>query len=248
MTTKKELRPTHDLIVCDICARSILKGERTETFLAPGGVRKVVCELCTARATHEGWIRESAHGDLPASRGPERERRSFLGRLRSRREPEPFEEAPASAYQLETEDGQEMEGGEVPRLEDEDGVSPAPRSRPQDPRHVRAIPTNAEVKIERSLGIFNDSEHTKTVAGIARTLGTPWVSALPNSIEPSHVDVIVAWELSWYRWRVDLGDSAHPIELVGQGEELSDLEVEQVGWNGVSAPDGTLALVVISEP
>ena len=64
---RKELRPTHDQIACDVCERTILKGERTEAFLAPGGQRKTVCELCTDRAHAEGWIRESAHGDLPAS-------------------------------------------------------------------------------------------------------------------------------------------------------------------------------------
>ena len=51
----------------------------------------------------------------------------------------------------------------------------APRAapRPQDPRHVRAVPTNAQVKVERALELFNSSEHTRTIAGIARTLGEP---------------------------------------------------------------------------
>ena len=46
-------------VSCAVCGRTILKGERTEPYLAPGGQRKLVCELCTARADHEGWIRES---------------------------------------------------------------------------------------------------------------------------------------------------------------------------------------------
>ncbi|MBA2504623.1 MAG: hypothetical protein H0V29_01610 [Thermoleophilaceae bacterium] len=256
MTTKKELRPTHDLIVCDICGRSILKGERTEAFLAPGGIRKIVCELCQARATHEGWIRESAHGDLPASRGPQREHRSLFGRFRGRgdAEPEPWEDVQAPGP--DPEPGFEEEYAppafaEEPQPTPEEDREPAPappRSRPKDPRHVRAIPTNAEVKIERALGLFNGSEHTKTVAGIGRTLGTPYVSAMPNSIEPSHVDVVVAWELSWYRWRIDLGDSADAIVLLGKGEEYAELGVEDDSWNGVAAADGTLALGVVPEP
>src|SRR4051794_12594607 len=90
---KKELRPIHDDVSCDICGRTILKGERTEAYLAPGGQRHVVCELCTDRAYNEGWIRESAHMDMPASTRRPQERRSLFGRMRRRRDPEPFPQA-----------------------------------------------------------------------------------------------------------------------------------------------------------
>src|SRR5215212_11539001 len=88
LAMRKELRPTHDLITCDVCERTILKGERTEAFLAPGGQRKSVCELCTDRAHAEGWIRESAHGDLPASLHRPAPRRGLFGRFRGRRRDE----------------------------------------------------------------------------------------------------------------------------------------------------------------
>src|SRR5436189_2524629 len=88
---KKELRPIHDDVSCDICGRTILKGERTEAYLAPGGQRHLVCELCTDRAYNEGWIRESAHMDMPASTRRPQERRSLFGRMRKRREAEPLE-------------------------------------------------------------------------------------------------------------------------------------------------------------
>ena len=86
---KKELRPFHDHVTCDVCGRTILKGERTESYLAPGGERHGVCELCFVRAEHAGWIREAAHDQLPA-RGPRPpERRPLLDRLRRRSEPAP---------------------------------------------------------------------------------------------------------------------------------------------------------------
>ena len=87
---KKELRPIHDDVSCDICERTILKGERTEAYLAPGGQRHVVCELCTDRAYNEGWIRESAHMDMPASTRRPQERRSLFGRMRRKRDAEPM--------------------------------------------------------------------------------------------------------------------------------------------------------------
>ena len=82
---KKELRPTHDLIACDVCERTILKGERTEAFLAPGGHRHTVCELCIDRAHAAGWIRESAHADSPASLRRPEPRPGLFGRLGRRR-------------------------------------------------------------------------------------------------------------------------------------------------------------------
>src|SRR5438067_3518626 len=83
---KRELKTDEEARSCDVCGRTILKGERTEIYLAPGGHRNTVCELCLGRADHAGWIRESASGDVP-TRAPRADvRRPLLGRLRRRRE------------------------------------------------------------------------------------------------------------------------------------------------------------------
>jgi hypothetical protein len=232
---KKELRPFHDAVSCDICGRTILKGERAESYLVPGGERKLVCDLCASRALHEGWIRESGSGDMPAARGRPEQRGSLLGRLRRRRAEE---EPPAEEYEP---DWDETE-------------APAPRERvqpreaPRDPRHVRAVPTTADVKVERALELFNGSEHTRSIAGIMRSLGEPWVAAAPDLAAPSQVDILIAWELSWYRYRVDLGDAGEAVVLLDKGEELDQLEGEPPDWNVQASPDGRLALGVGSRP
>jgi hypothetical protein len=252
---KKELRPIHDDVSCDICGRTILKGERTEAYLAPGGQRHLVCELCTDRAYNEGWIRESAHMDMPASTRRPQERRSLFGKMRRRRDAEPLA-PPAEEYARRE---QTATNGDEPLpslpAEQVDGSAseppppppaplPSPPPRRRDARHVRAVPTNAQVKVERALELFNSSEHVRTIGGIARTLGEPWVSANPLAEAPSEVSITVAWELSWYRYRVDLGDADDPVTLQSKGQELEELDESMRDWNATALADGKLAVGV----
>jgi len=242
---KKELRPVHDNIACDVCGRTILKGERTEAFLAPGGRRHQVCDLCFERAESAGWIRESAAGEQTTRVTRPEPRRPLLGRLlRKRAEPvdnggpDPSEEFPE--YQgepaFDEQAGPEEEYAPPP----EQPPPPPPRSRPKDPRHVRAVPTTAAGRVERALELFNASDHHRTVAGLTRTLGTPWVTALPDAELPSTVTVLVAWELSWYRYRIDLGDAADAVVLLEKGEEIEEIDDALREWNSTVDADGSL--------
>ena len=242
----KELRPRNEDIACAICGRSILKGERIEPYLAPGGQRHVVCELCTDRAYNEGWIREAAHDEMPATTRRPDQGRGILGKLRRRR-----------LAEAETPDG-DGDGAEMPVMPDEvpaepvyeepvaevapEPWAPPPRQHRRDARHVRAVPTNAQVKVERALELFNISEHVRTIGGIAKTLGEPWVSAAPLAEAPAEVSIVVAWELSWYRYRVDLGDADDPVNLVAKGQELDELDESMRDWNATALADGKLAV------
>lgn len=256
---KKELRPFHDHVTCDVCGRTILKGEHTEPFLAQAGEGHTVCELCFARADAAGWVREDAHGDVPVRAPRPEERRPLLGRLRRRPaepepEPEPAAEAqPAPEPQPQPEPHAAPEPAEEPAYDEEPAPVPAPRPRTrprakiQDPRHVRGVPSTAEAKVERALEMFNASEHQRTIAGLARSLGAPWAAALPDLAAPSAVDLVVAWELSWYRFRIELADASDPVGLAEKGDELDDIDEALREWNAGLDAEGRLVIGVAHE-
>jgi hypothetical protein len=238
-----DIKTNQEDVACDICGRTLLRGEHAEGFLA-AGQRRQVCELCTARAQHEGWIRESGGDDL-ALRHPRGEGRgrSFLDRLRTRRErarevndeieADEVAPAPEPTRRRERERERDRDREEAP-----EPVAEAPRR----PRHVRAVPTNADLKMERALEVFNASDHTRTVGGVARSLGAPEVSVRPLPERPSVVAITVMWELSWYRYEIDLSDEAGGVRRDAQGDELSELADDDKVANAAADDRGGLHL------
>ena len=64
------------------------------------------------------------------------------------------------------------------------------------------------------------------------------MSVQPDAEQPSFVSLLVAWELSWYRYRVDLGAEADPAELLDKGDELDELDEALRQWNASLDADG----------
>jgi hypothetical protein len=223
LVTRKSISTSTPVVSCDVCGRTLLRGENAEVFLA-GGTRRNVCELCTQRAAHEGWIREGLDDAAVRSRAHNGRSRSFLARLRQRRA-----EAHALHEQLEAE-----QVGEAPRV---------PEPMPQEPRSVHAVPTNADMKMSRALDLFNASGHPRTVSGVARSLGAPIVAVRPSLTEGSVVTIVVGWELSWYRFEVDLANEAAGPRITGQGTELAELDPADQVPNAAADEHGQLHLV-----
>ena len=110
----------------------------------------------------------------------------------------------------------------------------------REDRLVHAIPTNADMKVARAIELFNASQHPRTVSGLSRTLGAPLVSVRPSLTEGSIVTVVVGWELSWYRFEIDLADEAAGVRRTGQGAELGELDEADRSPNAVVDEHGVL--------
>ena len=274
--TRKSIATNMAVVSCDVCGRTLLRGENADIFLV-GGSRRTVCELCTSRAVHEGWIREGLD-DVFSGRPPERGR-SFLQRLRQRRErpdrDSGAERAPRADHRERAAEASPAAAPALDALPDagDPGTALPPSAEPvpepvpaaaapayaplpvahaapepaealgREPRSVHAVPTNAQMKVARALEVFNAGAYPRTVAGVSRSLGAPIVAARPSATEGSIVTIVVGWELSWYRYEVDLGDEAAGVRVTAQGSELSELEPADQRPNAAADEHGRLHLV-----
>src|ERR1019366_8574675 len=81
----RAIRPSTADSACDVCGRTLLRGEHAEVYVS-GGSRRSVCVLCTSRAVHGGWVREGTVPDYDEYDSRVDRRRTLFGRLRPRRE------------------------------------------------------------------------------------------------------------------------------------------------------------------
>jgi hypothetical protein len=243
---------------CAICGRTILAGERTRTYLGPDGEPHLVCELCRSRAEHLGWVWEEEAGDLPPP-APRRRSGSLSSFLRGRAEQ--LRDRVEQRRQREQADVEEAAwpAEEAAWPDEEESAEPAEEEaaaappRPEPPRRspdpaapgagVRArVPESPQTRLERAVARFNASDEARTMAGLMRTLGQPWISVGLAAGSPSEVRITVAWELSWYQWGVDLRDELRPVYQIDKGQELDELDAPARQWNASAHEGGQLML------
>jgi hypothetical protein len=210
----------------------------------------MVCELCTTRATHEGWRRETdAHPGRPRADRSQRGR-SLLRRLRQLREPAQPVGAGGSDVDNPLENGDTGAGidAEWAAVDEEWGTPEEvvgaieyavdPPAANQDP----PVAGQTDLNVERALAVFNVGEHPRRLAGVARALGAPTVRA--TQLQSANVTIVVAWELCWYRYEIDPEDETRGAWLAAEGMELEELAQEDRIANAVVDERGSLSLLV----
>jgi hypothetical protein len=252
-------------VECDVCERRLLRGEQSDVFVGAGR-RRIVCELCAPRAAHEGWMRETDSQSLTLPPMRPRRGRSLFERLRqvgkppgeSRAAPAPagtaeqqaepydlFADAPAatrSHAQPVAASPPESPAADVDVVPHEaavvtDGAMPAaPRS---ETYAAQEVPSEY---VQHAIAVFNASEFPRRVAGVSRSLGAPMVTVRSAEHLDSVVWIVVAWELCWYRYEVDISEPVVEALVIAQGTELSELPHEDRVGNAAAAESGMLLL------
>ena len=230
---------------CTVCGRTILKGERTRTYLTPDGDERIVCELCRSRAEALQWISAEEAAENPPQRH-RRRRGSLVGWLRGfAPKPAPGDEeaaAPSPPASVPPPNGERPTSAR----------GPLARSEPTDPaaRGARVGRAGAiaetGTRLERAMARFNDSEHARTVAGLTKTLGDPQVSVGAAAGSPNEIRLTVAWELSWYQWGVDLGEPTSSVYEIAKGYEVAEIDAAAREWNAHVEQGGRIAQGVTS--
>jgi hypothetical protein len=99
--------------------------------------------------------------------------------------------------------------------------------------------SDQEVAVLEAAELFNGSTFRRTVGGIAKSLGSAKASLVPLTGTAGEMAVTVAWDLSWYQYRVS-PDSAQPVRLERRGHELEELEESFKDWNAHVEDEGRL--------
>jgi hypothetical protein len=97
--------------------------------------------------------------------------------------------------------------------------------------------SEAELAIVEAADHFNASQFRRTVGGVAKSLGPPQVSIVPLSGVNQEIVITVAWDISWYQYRVT-PDSGQPVRLAERGHDPDELDASYIGWNAHMGEDG----------
>jgi hypothetical protein len=238
-------------VECAVCERRLLRGEQPDLFLDAGQPR-MVCELCAPRAAHQGWKRGSAE-HLPSS-APLRTRRArgLFERLRGTRQDTAEQSASPADERVDYGSAGDVEPDlydfltvhTAPAAPDGAGDRPAAFNGADETAPAPAAVDASARPLHEALAVFNAGEYPRRVASLTRSLGAPEVSVRAGEAVASSIVIVIAWELCWYTYEVDLDDmQGAQARAIAQGTELSELGAQDRLANSAADERGALALI-----
>ncbi len=115
----------------------------------------------------------------------------------------------------------------------------SPGEEPVAPEPILRRLSEDELAMVEAADLFNGSQYRRTIGGVAKSLGEPQASIVPLSGVHPELVVTVAWDISWYQYRVT-PESAQPVRLAERGHELDELDGRYQSWNARVEADGRL--------
>lgn len=202
---------------CAVCDRTLLQGEQARKLRRGPGEEPVdVCALCERAALEHGWVREGAPL-LPAMTPVRRKQRQKL---------------PSLAAIFLGAGGGPAGGGRRGNGNGNGAVEAVVDGEPI----LRRL-SEAELAVVEAAELFNASDFRRTAQGLLRSLGPADVSIVPLSGVHGDVVVTIAWELSWYQYRVT-PDGPQAVRLAERGYEIDEIDPALRDWNAHLADDG----------
>ncbi len=105
--------------------------------------------------------------------------------------------------------------------------------------HLRRVSDRDLVLVEAA-DLFNQSMFSRTVQGVARSLGDPLVSIVPLPGPNGEAAITAAWEITWYRYRISPA-SSQPVRLDARGDDASEIDAPHNEWNARLDESGRIA-------
>ncbi|HYB24425.1 MAG TPA: hypothetical protein VED41_11550 [Solirubrobacteraceae bacterium] len=112
----------------------------------------------------------------------------------------------------------------------------------QSPSETAGAHEQPSAYLRDAVEVFNASEFPRRVAGVIRSLGAPLVTVRSAEHLASVVRIVVAWELCWYCYEVDLSEPVAEAQVIAQGTELAELAREDRVGNAAVTDAGALTL------
>jgi hypothetical protein len=117
-------------------------------------------------------------------------------------------------------------------------------AREEEPEPVASEPilrrlSDDEIALVEAAELFNQSSYRRTVESVARSLGPPLASIVPLSGVNAETVITVAWEISWYQYRVS-PEAVQPVRIAERGQDIDEIAVDFTGWNATLEDDGRL--------